>query len=113
MALQWDARPTRDKGIEIIVFRQSEQAWPGGEVPPCRSGAASCDPWERAWTSERGGPAVPPPPPGFVLIGERLHHGIYVRREWGREALLWGALLPLLLFAAAGFVALGRAERQG
>ena len=76
VALQWDARPPRDSGIPVIVFFEAEQAWPGGQVPPCRDGAVSCEPWERAWGGGRGG------------------------------------LLPLVLFAAAGFVALGRGEKR-
>jgi hypothetical protein len=33
--------------------------------------------------------------------------GIYIRRRWGTSAVIWGGLLPLCLFAAAGFVAFG------
>jgi hypothetical protein len=89
VALQWDARPPRESGIPVALFYNSNSGSPVA-LPP----------------------GMPPPPPGFVIIGETLRHGIYVRRGWGADALLWGGFVPLVFFAAAGFVALGRAEKR-
>jgi hypothetical protein len=82
-AVQWDARPPRDEGIRILTIYETNitKPFPAGLTPP---------------------------PPGFILdSGEWLRHGFFVRREWGRTALIWGGLIPLCLFAAAGFIALG------
>jgi hypothetical protein len=82
-AMQWDARPPRDEGRRILTIYETNTTKP---FPP----------------------SLPPPPPGFILNdGEWLRHGLFVRREWGPGALVWGGLLPLCLFAAAGFIALG------
>jgi hypothetical protein len=83
-ALEWDARPPRDQGVRLVTIYESNSDQP--------------------FPSD-----LPPPPPGFVLVsGERLLHGFFVRREWGPTALLWGGLLPLCLFAVAGFIALAK-----
>ena len=82
LAMEWGARPPRDQGISILTLYETNKA---GQLPP----------------------NVPPPPPGFVVIGEQLRHGFFVRREWGPGALLWGLFFPLCLAVAAGFIALG------
>jgi hypothetical protein len=85
-AMEWDARPPRDAGLTILTIYETAA---DASLPS----------------------NIPPPPSGFVIQGERLRHGFYVRREWGPAALAWGGILPLCLFAVAGFVALrGRGE---
>jgi hypothetical protein len=87
-AVQWDARPPRDEGLRILTIYDTNttKPFPAG---------------------------LPAPPPGYVLAsGEWLRHGFFVRREWDRSALFWGGLLPLILFAVAGFIALGRRENR-
>jgi len=95
VAFEWDSRPPRDLGVRLVGFYES------GNAPPCRDGSANCAPWDRSWDG------IPPPPPGFVILGERQTHGIFVRRIWGAEALLWGTVLPLLFIGAAAVVSLG------
>jgi hypothetical protein len=51
---------------------------------------------------------VTEPPPGSRIPPHVELTSIYIRQEWGRSALFWGGVIPLCLFAAAGFVALGR-----
>lgn len=88
VALQWDARLGCDRGVQAVAFFSTK------------------DPWAEF------GRRVEPPECQFGPGGEWLEHGIYVRRGWSADALLWGGLLPLVLFAAAGFVALGRGEKR-
>lgn len=85
VALQWDTRPPCLQGIRVLTFYTTENPWPGTVVDP-----PECVGRDR----------------------ERDLNGIFVRREWSGDALLWGGLLPLVLFAAAGFVALGRGEKR-
>jgi hypothetical protein len=53
----------------------------------------------------------PPPPPGFVVIGEKVRHGIYVRRDWRRSALLWGGFCRSA-FCGSGLCRLRRARQM-
>ena len=107
VALQWDARLPHDSGIRVVVLFEEEQTW-SGQWPPCRSGAYACAPWERAWGSVSEPKSRPGDPWAVVNTSATFQHGIFVRRHWGAHALVWGGLLPLVLFGAAGFVALGR-----
>lgn len=85
VALEWDARPPRDAGFGVLVVSRT-----GG-------------------TSVAEGGSAGSPGPG----AERLHHGLFVRREWGPIAAVWGGVFPLALVAAAGFVVLGRHGARG
>lgn len=135
VALEWDARPVEDQGIKVIGFSIEERtvARQGGvevALPPCRGGTVDCSPWERAWqeAASQTSTQVPspsndhdlfallvrPPPtptPNMWIGREAKLHGLFVRSQWGAVALLWGGLLPLVLFAVAGFVALGSREK--
>ena len=97
-ALEWDMRtvkpPTwRDGPRDIEVFVLAEEPMPAIEKLPDKA-------LVRIAQGEPGS------------VGEWVRRGLYVRREWGESALVWGGLLPLALFSGAGFIALGaRASR--
>jgi hypothetical protein len=50
---------------------------------------------------------VTEPPPESRIPPHVELTGVYIRQGWGHSALIWGGVIPLCLFAAAGFIALG------
>jgi len=70
-----------------------------------------------AFTLDDEGPSVvvfyTTPNPNPLHRGPPVRHGIFVRyawwgNNWSQAAILWGGIVPLGFFAAAGFIWLGR-----
>ena len=61
-------------------------------------------------------PAIPSRPDDpFAPLGDVVarDHGIFVREGHSSSAAVWGGVVPLLLIAGAGYLALGSRSRGG
>jgi hypothetical protein len=97
-AFEWSSsRPSEDDERALVIFASSkgqESAWSKEEMGTFLRNREVQDLSDKELKR--------------VYASYFRRSGIYIRAPWGRYAVFWGGLLPLCLFAAAGFIAFKR-----